>query len=60
MRAECVIGNGYPYPIETADAAAALNPDDREKFVRFLDEFSHRENLDFRIARKRTSKNRRR
>jgi hypothetical protein len=60
VRAECVVGNGYPYPIETADAAASLNPDDREKFVRFLGEFSRRNQLDFRIARKRTSKNRRR
>lgn len=60
VRAECVVGNGYPYPIETADAAAAISPEDRLKFVRCLGEFSHREQFDFRIARKRTSKNARR
>lgn len=60
VRAECVVGNGYPYPIETADAAAMLTPADRERFVRHLGEFSRREQLDFRISRKRTSKNHRR
>jgi hypothetical protein len=60
VRAECVVGNGYPYPIETADAAAMLTPADRERFVHHLGEFSRREQLDFRISRKRTSKNHRR
>lgn len=60
VRAECVVGNGYPYAIETADAAAAINPADREQFLRIVGEFSRRAQLDFRIAHKRQSKSARR
>lgn len=60
VRAECVVGNGYPYAIETADAAAAINPADREQFVRIVGEFSRQAQLDFRISHKRLSKSARR
>lgn len=31
--AEVIVGNGFPYPIESADAAAALTARDRDRFV---------------------------
>ncbi|MFZ4629001.1 MAG: DNA double-strand break repair nuclease NurA [Blastocatellia bacterium] len=31
--AEVIVGNGFPYPIESADAAAALTAHDRDRFV---------------------------
>jgi hypothetical protein len=60
VRAECVVGNGYPYAIETADAAAVLSARDREPFMRAVQEFAAREGLPFAVARKAISKNRRR
>lgn len=60
VRAECVVGNGYPYAIETADAAAAINPADREQFLRIVGEFSRGAQLDFRVSHKRLSKSARR
>jgi hypothetical protein len=56
VRGECVVGNGYPYPIETADATAVITGHDREKFLRAIQEFSQREHLQFRISRKANSK----
>jgi hypothetical protein len=56
----CVVGNGYPYPIETADANAVITGHDREKFLRAIQEFSQRERLQFRISRKANSKTHRR
>lgn len=60
IRAECVVGNGYPYPLETADAAAVISVRDRERFLRAIQDFAERENVDFTIARKPASKMRRR
>lgn len=60
VRAECVVGNGYPYAIETADAAAAMTGRDREQFLRVMQDFAARHELSFRIARKPSSKARRR
>ena len=60
VRAECVIGLGYPYPLETADQTAVISGRDREVFFRALQEFASRERLDFSVARKDTSKARRR
>ena len=60
VRGECVVGNGYPYPIETADAMAVITASDREKFLRAIQEFSERERLQFRVARKANSKAHRR
>ncbi len=60
VRAECVIGLGYPYALETADQAAVISPRDREVFFRALQEFASREKLDFSVARKDASKARRR
>ena len=34
VRAECVVGNGYPYAVETADAVAVITMQDRDRFYR--------------------------
>ncbi|HEX8476500.1 MAG TPA: DNA double-strand break repair nuclease NurA [Pyrinomonadaceae bacterium] len=60
VRAECVVGNGYPYALETADAAAVITSRDREQFLRVMQEFAERESFAFRVSRKATSKARRR
>lgn len=32
VRAECIVGTGYPYAIETADALAVISQQDRQRF----------------------------
>jgi hypothetical protein len=60
VRAECVSGLGYPYAIETADAAAVITALDRQQFLRLVQEFAEKESFAFRVSRKATSKVRRR
>lgn len=60
VRAECVIGLGYPYALETADQTAVITVKDREIFLRALQDFAMREKLDFSVSRKSASKGRRR
>jgi hypothetical protein len=60
VRAECVVGNGYPYAIETADEAAVMTARDRQQFLRVMQDFAAEHSLDFRISRKAASKGRRR
>jgi hypothetical protein len=60
VRAECIVGLGYPYAIETADAAAVITQRDRAEFLRVLQEFAERERLSFGLSRKSASKVRRR
>jgi hypothetical protein len=60
VRAECVVGNGYPYAIETADEAAVMTARDRGHFLRVIQDFADQHRLDFRISRKAASKGRRR
>jgi hypothetical protein len=60
VRAECVVGNGYPYALETADAAAVITMQDREQFLRAMQEFAAEQNLGFRVSRKPISKAHRR
>ncbi|QQS42982.1 MAG: DNA double-strand break repair nuclease NurA [Acidobacteriota bacterium] len=60
VRAECVIGIGYPYPIETADQTALISSRDRHIFLKALQEFAVREELNFTVTRKDASKSRRR
>jgi hypothetical protein len=60
VRAECVIGLGYPYPLETADQTAVISLRDREIFLQALQGFAKENNLDLRISRKAASKGRRR
>src|SRR5919205_1375200 len=47
VRAECVVGNGYPYALETADEAAYISGRDRAQFMRALQEFAEREQVGF-------------
>ncbi len=60
IRAECVIGLGYPYALETADQTAVITMRDREIFLRALQDFANREKLNFSVSRKNASKGRRR
>jgi hypothetical protein len=60
VRAECVIGLGYPYALETADQIAVITNRDREMFLRALQDFAMREKLAFSVSRKAASKGRRR
>ena len=60
VRAECVVGGGYPYALETADAAAVITMRDREVFLRAVHEFAARSGFPFHISRKAMSKSHRR
>ncbi len=60
VRAECVVGTGYPYALETADAVAVLTMRDRERFYRLFQRFAEREGLLLRFSRKAVSKEARR
>jgi hypothetical protein len=60
VRAEVIIGGGYPYVIETADQVAVLKNDDRQVFYRLVQEWAEQEDLTLRLSRKMVSKVRRR
>jgi hypothetical protein len=60
VRAECVVGNGYPYAVETADAVAVITMHDRERFYRLFQEFAKKAGLPLRFSRKAASKRGRR
>ncbi len=60
VRAEVIIGGGYPYAIETADQVAVIQHDDRQTFYRLVQEWAEQEGLALRLSRKMVSKARRR
>jgi hypothetical protein len=60
VRAECIVGNGYPYALETADALAVIGLRDRERFYATFQQFAEKEGLMLRYSRKALSKRRRR
>jgi hypothetical protein len=60
VRAEVVVGGGYPYAIETADQTAVLQTQDRQVFYRILQEWAEQEAIKLRFSRKMVSKVRRR
>jgi hypothetical protein len=60
VRAECVVGNGYPYAVETADAVAVITAEDRARFYRLFQAFAEKKGLPLRVARKAASKRGRR
>lgn len=60
VKAEVIIGGGYPYAIETADQTAVLQAHDRQLFYRILQEWADREALNIQFSRKLVSKIRRR
>jgi hypothetical protein len=60
VRCEIIVGNGYPYAIETADQTAVLKTEDRQMFYRLLQEWAAEEELKLRFSHKMASKARRR
>ena len=60
VRAESVVGVGYPYAIETADALAVISQQDRERFYRILQDFLEQSGIQLSTARKMRSKQQRR
>lgn len=56
VRAECVVGAGYPYAVETADALAVISQPDRERFYGLFEQFVQRSGLNLVQARKAASK----
>lgn len=60
IRAEIVVGAGYPYPIETADAAAVLTGEDRMAFYRLFHDFAQSAGLHTSLPAKSISKAHRR
>ncbi len=60
VRAEAVIGSGYPYALETADAAAVLTVHDRLRFYRLFHDFAQESGLAAGIPGKSVSKGHRR
>ncbi len=60
VRAECVVGVGYPYPLGTADAVAVLSMQDRERFYRLFQGFASERGINVRFSRKLASKRGRR
>jgi hypothetical protein len=60
VRAEVIVGSGYPYALETADALAVIQGPDRAKFYELFQQFAARNGLSFTFSRKALSKSRRR
>ncbi|HEU0186089.1 MAG TPA: DNA double-strand break repair nuclease NurA [Blastocatellia bacterium] len=58
--AEVVVGNGYPYVIQSADAAAVISSHDRDAFHAIFQRFAREQQIDLRISQKTFSKSRRR
>jgi hypothetical protein len=56
IRAECVVGNGYPYALETADVVAVISVEDRNRFYAAFQQFAEKEGLTVRYSRKALSK----
>ena len=60
VRAEAVVGSGYPYALETADAAAVLSTEDRMAFYGLFHRFAEASGLATSLPAKSMSKVRRR
>lgn len=60
VRAEVIVGGGYPYAIETADQTAVLQVGDRQAFYKIVQDWADQEQLNLRFSRKMVSKARRR
>ena len=56
VRAQCVVGTGYPYAIETADALAVISQQDRKRFYALFEQFAAQAGLHLTQARKAASK----
>ncbi|TNE52051.1 MAG: DNA double-strand break repair nuclease NurA [Deltaproteobacteria bacterium] len=60
LRAEAIVGNGYPYALETADQAAWFAPQDRSRFANLLRRFLDQQDMPLQSSNKLQSKQRRR
>ena len=61
VRAEAIVGGGYPYAIQAADAAAVITFEDRQRYQRALEEFGrHHDIRTMHSSAKQASKERRR
>jgi hypothetical protein len=60
VRAEAIVGNGYPYVIQSADAAAVVTARDREAFYAIFHRFAEEQGIQLRTSQKAASKARRR
>ncbi|OQY30287.1 MAG: hypothetical protein B6244_00050 [Candidatus Cloacimonetes bacterium 4572_55] len=60
IRGEIIVGSGYPYCLETADAASVITHQDQELFFRLLQSFAGKNGWDWSKSAKMTSKRRRR
>jgi NurA domain len=60
VRADVIVGNGYPYVIETADAAAVITSREREAFYAIFQRFAKEQGVTLRFSQKVRSKTRRR
>ena len=58
--AEVIVGNGYPYVIQSADAAAVISARDRDAFYAIFQHFAAQQNIGLRVSQKAASKGRRR
>lgn len=56
IRAECVVGLGYPYTLASADAVAVISHRDRARFMAMFQQFAAEADLDLRQSRKEVSK----
>lgn len=57
VRAEVIVGLGYPYPLATADATAFISAQDREAFYRIFEQFAKEQELKIHFSKKALSKN---
>ncbi|MDG2990618.1 DNA double-strand break repair nuclease NurA [Candidatus Synechococcus calcipolaris G9] len=60
IRAEIMIGQGYPYAIEAADQTAVLQGGDRQAFLKLFQDWAGQNQLQVNFSRKWVSKQRRR
>jgi hypothetical protein len=60
VRAECVVGSGYPYAVETADAVAVISQQDRQRFYAYYQQILQETGLALQQTRKIMSKQARR
>ncbi|MEW5821407.1 MAG: DNA double-strand break repair nuclease NurA [Cyanobacteriota bacterium] len=60
VRSEIIIGNGYIYSIESADASAVITTNDKKQFYKIFSEFAIKNNLLTNVSQKSLSKGKRR
>lgn len=60
VRAEIIIGNGYIYSIESADASAVISNNDRRQFYKIFSDFAYKNDLQVSVSQKSVSKTKRR